>query len=286
MHRIAAAVLTLALVPLGAQERPLPDLDSFEAHVKARLATDDVRQSGYLYDERTTQEKLDGNGRVVHSSEKLYEIYPGLLGEDRYRRLLEEDGRRVPADQLASEDRKRQRAAEAYAKVLATSDGQRKEAERREKERREDADAIDDVFRVYDIRLVGRERIGGEDTIRASLTPKRDAKPRTDDGKVMRHFTVRAWISEADYELVRVQAEALDDLSFGWGLLARVHKGSRMTYERRKVNGEVWLPADVTWSGSARVLLFKSLRERGRAEFFGYRKFSVGTATTFTAPAP
>ena len=282
----AALALAVAFVPLGAQQRPLPDLDSFTTKVKARLATDDERQSGYLYDERTTQEKLDGTGKVVHSSEKLFEIYPGLPGEDRYRRLLEEDGRRVPADQLASEDRKRQRAAEAYAKSLATPDGQRKDEEQRQKERREDVDAIDDIFRVYDIQLVGRERIGGEETILATLTPKADASPQTDDGKMMRHFTVRAWISEADDEVVRIEMEALDNLSFGWGLLARVQKGARATYERRKVNGEIWLPAEVTWSGRARVLLFRHLRERGRADFFGYRKFSVGTSTTFTAPAP
>lgn len=103
---------------------------------------------------------------------------------------------------------------------------------------------------------------------------------------MMRHFRVRAWISETDHELVRVDVEALDDLSIGWGLFARVHKGAHATYERRKINNEVWLPAEVTWTGSARVLLLKHLRERGTSEFFGYRKFSVGTSTTFTAAAP
>ena len=36
----------------------------------------------------------------------------------------------------------------------------------------------------------------------------------------MRNFNVRAWISESDYELVRLDAEAMDTVSFGLGLSA------------------------------------------------------------------
>ena len=103
--------------------------------------------------------------------------------------------------------------------------------------------------------MLRREAIDGHDTIFATLTPKAGVKPLTDDGKIMRHFKARAWISESDYELVRVEIEAIDTLSFGLGLLARVHKGTVATYERRKVNNEVWLPAEVTWTASARVAL-------------------------------
>jgi hypothetical protein len=102
----------------------------------------------------------------------------------------------------------------------------------------------------------------------------------------MRHFKARAWISEADYELVRVEIEAIDDLSFGLGLLARVHKGTVATYQRKRVNDEVWLPAEVTWTASARVMLFRQLRLRGVSEFSNYRKFTVDTSTIYTAPRP
>jgi len=283
---VGIALWVLAAISVRADDRPLPDVNLFIPEVKAKLATDEALQNGYVYNERTTTEKVDGSGRTVHSSEKLLEVYPGLPGEAPYRRLIEEDGHPVPADKLASEDRKRQRAIESYVNELATSAGARKDAERRDRERREDAEAIDDIFRVYAVQLVGRETLDGEETIVATLTPKVDAKPRTDDGKMMRHFRVRAWISEKEYEVVRVEVDAIDDLSLGWGLFARVHKGAHATYQRRKINNEAWLPADVTWTGSARVLLLKHLRERGRSQFFGYRKFSVGTSTTFTPAAP
>ena len=100
----------------------------------------------------------------------------------------------------------------------------------------------------------------------------------------MRHFRVHAWISEDDHELVKLEAEAIDDLSFGLGVLAKLHKGARLSFLRRKVNGEVWLPAVVNYSGNARVGLLFMLRRSGTSEFSGYRKYTVDTSSSFDTP--
>jgi len=280
----ALVLLVAFLAAPAAQERPLPDYDAFAAQVKKHLATDEERQSGYMFVERRTEERLDGSGRSTRESVKVFEVYPGLPGEDRYRRLIEEDGKPVPPVKLAEKDRDRQKEVEAYARRMSVPTDRQKETQHLQKERRRYESAVDDVFRIYDIHMVRRELVDGHETILATLTPKPGVKPETDDGKIMRHFKARAWISESDYELVRVEIEALDDLSFGMGLLARVHKGTTASYQRRKVNDEVWLPAQVTWTASARVLLLRRLRLRGIADFSGYRKFTVDTSTTYTTP--
>jgi hypothetical protein len=267
------------------QERPLPDFETFAEQVKKHLATDEERQSGYTFVERRVQQKLDGAGRSTEESIKVFEVYPGLPGQDRYRRLIEEDGKPVPADRLAKQDLGRRQEVEAYAKRISTGPERAKAAEDQAKQRRRYAAAAEDVFRVYDVGMVRREVVEGHDTIVATLTPKAGARPQTDDGKIMQHFSARAWISEADYELVRVEIEAVDTLSFGLGLLARVHKGTVASYQRRKVNNEAWLPERVTWTASARVLLVRSLRLRGVSEFSNYRKFTVDTSTTYERPA-
>jgi hypothetical protein len=278
------ALLVACLATPAAQERPLPDYDAFAAQVKTHLATDEERQSGYMFLERLTEQRVDASGRSTRESVKVYEVYPGLPGEDRYRRLIEEDGKPVPQGALAGKDRDRRKEVEAYAKRISTPTEREKETKQLGKQRKRYDSAVDDVFRIYDIRMVRRELVDGHETILATLMPKAAVKPQTDDGKIMRHFKARAWISESDYELVRVEIEALDDLSFGMGLLARVHKGTTATYQRRKVNNEVWLPAQVTWTASARVMLLRRLRLRGIAEFSGYRKFTVDTSTTYTNP--
>lgn len=275
--------LLLAAAPV-AQDRALPDYDTFAAQVKIRLANDEQRQSGYMFIERRVEEKLDASGRPKDNKVKVFEVYPGLPGENRYRRLIEENGRLLAADELAKQDRGRRKNVESYARNHSTGPQSQKAERELEEERRKYAAAVDDIFRVYDIHMVGRESMDGHDTILATLTPKEGARPQTDDGKIMRHFKARAWISESDYELARVEIEAIDNLSFGLGLLARVHKGTVAAYERRKVNDEVWLPKKVTWTASARVLLLKRLRLRGVSEFSDYRKFTVDTSTTYTHP--
>jgi hypothetical protein len=276
---LIAALIVVAAV--SAQERPLPDFNTFATEVKRHLATDEERQSGYMFEERRTEQKVDGSGRVTGETVKVFEVYPGLPDEERYRRLIEENGKRVVADKLARQDRERQQDVESYAKAQVSEAQRQKAARENEKARRRYNAAIDDLFRIYDIRMLRREAIAGHVTIFATLDPKDGVKPQTDDGKIMRNFKARAWISESDYELVRVEIEAVRDLSFGMGLLARVHKGTVATFERRKVNNEVWLPAKVTWTASGRLLLVRRLRLRGISEFSGYKKFTVDTSTTY-----
>jgi hypothetical protein len=280
-------VVLLTTIALHAQERPLPDLTVFMPEVKKRLQTDQSLQSSYSYVETRRERKLDGSGRVTSESVKVIENYPGLPGEPRWERLISEDGKPVAAKDLEKQDRDRREKAEEYARRLASHPDKERARQTRDwdKARREMAETVDDIFRVYDIRMTGREPIDAHDTIRFTLTPRANANPRTRDGGYMRHFSGTAWVSESDYELVRLNVEAIDTVGIGLGLLARVGKGARLAFERRKVNGEVWLPASASYSFDARVGLLKMLRRNATLDFSNYRKFTVDTSSTFARPA-
>jgi hypothetical protein len=284
----AIAVALVSAVAAAAQERPLPEKESYLREARAHLQTDSSLQSSYIYTETRRERKLDGRGLVVEESIKVYESYPGLPGEVRWERLMAENGRPRPASELDKELRDRQKKAEALAREATEQPAKLKERQQREstEQRREFNAIIDDLMLVYDIRMERRETLNGHDTILLSLTPRPNAKPRTREGGQMTKFAVRAWISESDKELVRVDAEALDTLSMGFGFLARLHKGARLSFVRTKVNNEVWLPSSVTYSGSARVGLIAVLRRSGGSDFSGYRKFSVDTSTTYQTPTP
>jgi hypothetical protein len=279
----ATSIVGAGFSRLIAQDRPLPDQAAFLAEARKHLQTDSALQSSYMYVETRRERKLDKRGRVTEESRSVIENYPGFPGEPRWERVLEEDGKPVPASKLEAQDRERQRKAEEYARRMAAEP--KKEYARQvrewEKYRDEAAERVGDIFRVFDIRMLGRERIDGHDTIAFTLTPRRDARPRTREGGMMRRFSVRAWISESDHELVKLDATAIQDLPFAWGLLARLHKGATLSFERRKVNDEVWLPAMVTYEGSARVGLIATLRRAGISEYSSYKKFSVSTLQTF-----
>ena len=286
MRLICACLIAILAVPAAAQDRPLPDYATFMAEARKRLAADDVRQSEYVYVATQRQQKLDASGKSTKETLDVFESYPALPNEARWRRQTVKDGKAVSPEDLVKVDRERQNKVFEYAKKLEQNPEKVRAAEqkKRDEERRDTERAIDDVFRVYDIKMLGREVMSGYEAIGFSFTPRKDARPQTSDGKIMRHFAGKAWVSESEYEVVRLEAEAIETASFGLGLLARVHKGSKATFERRKVNGEQWLPARATYTASARVLLVKVMRIGGTLDFSDYRKYSVETDTKIGKP--
>ena len=283
---VCACLIAILAMPAAGQDHPLPDYATFIAEARKRLQADDVRQSEYVYVETQREQKLDGAGKSTKETLDVFESYPSLPNEDRWRRQTVKDGKPVPLEDLAKVDRDRQKKVLEYAKKLEQNPEQVREAEKKkhDEERHDTERQVDDAMRVYDIKMLGREMLSGYETIVLSFTPRKDARPKTSEGKMMRHFAGKVWVSESEYEVVRLEAEAIETATFGLGLLARVHKGSKAAFERRKVNGEQWLPARATYTGSARVMLLKVMRVGGTLEFSDYRKFSVQTETKIGKP--
>ena len=288
MPWVSALVLALLALPALRQERPLPDPGPFIEQVKQRLRSDEERQSAYMYVETRREQKLDKAGRPTGESVKVIESYPGFPGQGRWERQISADGKPTSARDLEKQDRQRQKDAEDYLKKLAKDPEKEKQrlARERARELREAGEAITEIFAIFDFRMTGREALEGHDTIVFTFTPRRGVKAKTSDGSMMQKFSGRAWVSESEYELVRLEVEAIDTVSSGLGVVARMHKGSKGAFQRRKVNGEEWLPASATYTGSARIALLKVMRRAGSSEFSGYKRFSVETTSAFGKPSP
>jgi hypothetical protein len=106
------------------------------------------------------------------------------------------------------------------------------------------------------------------------------------ENKSFRRVKGKVWVSESEYEIVRAEGELIETISIGAGLLARLHEGTTVLFQRRKVNGEAWLPARLDVKGSVRLLLLKRLRMGSTQEFSGYRKFDVNTGETYGPVKP
>jgi hypothetical protein len=271
---LSVLALLAFTAPAGAGDEPaaapLPDARAFLAEVRERIHTDDFLLDQYTFTEKQTERRLDEDGNVTKVTSSSYEVYPSAEPGHTYRKLVERDGKALPEDDLAKEDRKQQ---EKEAKAAARSP--EVQAERRRKE----AQAIEELFRLYDIRIVGREGVEGREAILVTFAPRPGVETATRAGKVLKKFSGRAWIDEADRQVIRVEAELTDDLSFGFGILAKVKKGSRAEMQRRKVNDEVWLPAEARFVGHARLFLVKGLNIDTLSEYSDYKKFTVATET-------
>jgi hypothetical protein len=64
--------------------------------------------------------------------------------------------------------------------------------------------------------------------------------------------------------------QAIDDVSVGWGLVGRLHKGSRIVVERQRL-GRQWLPWRLTFEASGRTLLFRTFDLNVVTEFSEYK---------------
>ena len=134
-----------------------------------------------------------------------------------------------------------------------------------------------------EIVILGRETIDGRPTVIVDFTPKPDYRPVTQGAKVIQKIQGRAWIDEADRQLVRLETRLLDNMGVGPARVARLQSGSSGYFQRRKVNVEIWLPAEASFTGAAKMLLFFGARVKLSSHYSDYKKFSVGTDEEITA---
>lgn len=277
---ILAAGLCFGLLavapPVRAQtpDPPLPDAERFLREVRKHLQSDELRLSVYTYIEKRREVRVSPLGKVTTGPLRVFEVYPSADPEQPYKRLISVDGVPLGAAELEAQDREWRAAQEQRARRRAregASERQQRERERADATRREQA-AIEDLVRLYEIHLVRRETMDGHSTIVVSFAPRPDVRPRTDQGKILKKARGRAWISETDHEIVRVEAETIEDITVGLGLIARLHKGSKAIFVRRKVDGEAWLPAEYRFVGTGRTLLFRTFKVEAVTEYSDYRR--------------
>ena len=203
-----------------------PTPTSFAAEVKARLRTDRALQAQYTFLERREEIEVSKLGKVKKGSVKEYEVYPSVVPGNTYKRLIKIDGRPLDPAQHSQERREAPQGRARRVERISRR-ARRKREQENAKLRAEERQVIDEIFSLYDIRVVGRDTVNGYPTIVATLEPRPKYVPKTDDVRVMKKFRVRAWVHEADYQVVKIDAEAIEDLTFGWGIIGRLHKGAR-----------------------------------------------------------
>ncbi len=269
----------------AAQEsaRPLPDLDSFLRAVRRNLHSDRLLLSQYTFTERVSLRTLGKDGTTRKTEERIYEVYPSVEEELTYRKLISRDGKPVSAKELEEQEREQDKKLEKYRRRLEHHgpEGEASIDAKDDRARREEEKVLDEILDIYDVAMLGRTMEGQHSAIILSFQPRRTYRPRTDGGKILAKVRGKAWVSEEDFQLIRVEAQLVDSISFGLGLLARLDRGATAVFERRMVNNEIWLPASARFSGTGRVLLFKGLNLEVQSDYSDYRRFSVKTLIEF-----
>jgi hypothetical protein len=232
-----------------AQEAPLPDKQALFVATRANLARAQREQRFFAYKERRTEVRTNPFGRIGTGPARVYDVVPLPDGAGFTRRLLERDGKPVPDGEV-----------------------ERRERRNRGTGRPNRVSALDDVLAALDFILQRREHAGGRSLVVVTFTPNPGAKPQTREGRLATNFIGDIWIDEELHEIVRIEATATEAIAYGYGFIARLNKGTRVTVVREQIEPNLWLPVSVRFKGEGRALLFRKLNLDYSVEWFDYRR--------------
>ena len=265
-HLVPIFGFALVLAGAGATIRGQapPDPGAFARKVREGIRAEYAEPIRFNYTEQGRDVDISMFGKVSIGAMETYEVRQEPPG-DAWRRLVARDGKPLDAAELARLDAEHRKKVE---RLRAETPRQRAARERNEAEAlRERDEILDDAERVFAFGYVGRDTIDGHPVTVFDLEPRPNARVTTGEGERMKRFAGRAWISDGDYRIARVRLHAIDSVSVGWGVVARVERGSGFDFVRKKVAGS-WVASQLTIEGSGNTLLFRS--------------FHIKTVTTYT----
>jgi len=235
----------------------------------------------YTFLERSETRELDSDAHVKTRKILLYDVT--ILEGSPYRRLVGKDDHPLSPEEERVERKK-----------LADSIAQRRKetpAERArriadwEKKRQREREPLDELPDAFNFQMAGEGQIDGRDAWIIDATPRSGYRGRSAMAKLFPKFRGKLWIDKTDYQWVKTEAEATDNIS--WGLfIARLSKGARLDIQMTRVNDEVWLPKRIEAKASARLALVKKYRIESDTSFSNYRKFQVESKVVSATPQP
>lgn len=230
----------------------------------------------YTYREHAVITEYDGGGRPRTAHSRTQDVL--ILYGRPYRRLVEEDGGPLSADRQRKEEERLRRAMDRRRKA-SEEDGR----ERREYEKRRAAERklLEQIPLAYDFRIAGRDTIDGRPVFVIDAEPKDSYKPYDMRTGILPKMSGRLWIDATEYQWVKIEARVIDTISFGW-LIARLGPGSSLNFEQRRVNDELWLPAEARIELNGRLALFKKIRQGVELTYSNYRKFQTDSRVVAT----
>jgi hypothetical protein len=234
----------------------------------------DLRRN-YTYQRRVDEKQYDGSGKLKKSESRTYDVLI-VDGEPRMK-LIARNDQPLSAEELQQQEENRRKRA-------SRDEEQRKHRGDPKKEEEEERKFVKLIMDCYNFSLAGEDAIDGEPVWVIAGTPNPKFDPPNLEAKLLKKMQGKLWITKRDYQWAKVDAEMIDDFSFGW-FLAKLRKGAHIHLEQTRVNDEIWLPRLELAIMSARIG-FRSQRTEMQASFSGYKKFRVDAKITDVKEVP
>jgi len=228
-------------------------------------AVENQRRNDLLLDEyaRTEHSLFHGNGKEAEK-DVIYRVIPAREGIIRVE--LERDGKTSDAAYL---EQQWHGAAQA---LLAETHGREPHVGNfyyRERHMHDRADMVTAIGKAFVFRWAGRVAVNGRSVVKLNFDPDPNYRSSARFATVYAHSKGTAWVDESSGQLIRAEAELTDDVSWGAGIIAKLYRGGKFSYEQREVSPGVWLPVRYAYDFDGRKFLF-NLTLHQRMEFTDY----------------
>jgi hypothetical protein len=268
-----------AAPPPPAASAPLPDISTLLYDVERNQKAAEARRHEYTYHLHTETQELKGNGELkkteIVDSESL------TIKDVRVDRIVARNG--VP---LTPEETKKE--SERIDKEVERDIERRTKREEKGEATNSRGDQLISTSRFLELGSFSNPRrivLDGRPTIVADYAGDPRAKTHNPAEAAVRDLVGTVWIDEQDRVLVRGEGHFLNDFKLLGGLGLNIHKGFSFSFRASKINNEVWLPAAIDATGSARYLLFVSVNGNFHLRASDYRKYRTSATIVGTSDA-
>ncbi len=194
--------------------------------------------------------------------------------------IVERNDEPVPADEMAqSHARIREIAAERRAETPE----QRRKRESAERKEPGERDYLQEFPNAAEFKLVGTEKVAGRDTLVVDFEPRPGYKPKDMKARIFEKVRGRIWIDKAESQFLKMDAEVFDTVSIGFGVLAKIEKGTQFHLRQMRLTDGTWAPSHQLMSFNARVMLVKSMRNEVETTFSDFRRLDAAAPVVASA---
>jgi hypothetical protein len=100
------------------------------------------------------------------------------------------------------------------------------------------------------------------ESISMSYKPNPDFNPPTMESRVMSAMTGKMVVSKPAHRIKSFTGRLMDDVTIGWGFLARIHAGSNFDVQRREVAPGLWQITETHVHIDGHALFFKTIGQQ------------------------
>jgi hypothetical protein len=261
IHLFSLLAIPAALHGQDAREIVRRSVDHDQANLR--------RARDYTWTARHSERQLDASGNVKSEKKEAWETV--ILYGQPHRRFIERNGKPLTASEL----RKQQEKLDKEVAKLRDETPQQKQRRiaAEDKEWQKSREFLLEIPDLYNLRLEREETIAGRSVWVISAVPKPGYQPKHSLARDLMKIKGTLWIDKTEYQWVRVEAETIGTISYGF-FIARINPGAKLIFEQTRVNDEIWLPKRSFVNGAGR-LIGKKVAVEEEVVWSDFRKFRV-----------